>query len=130
MVRVLKAIRRWENKSIKIASGSAAKNPLRCRRRGFDPWAGKIPWRRKDNPLQSSCLDSMNRGNWWAIVHGVKSTRTQLSAHTHTHTRAHTHTRTRTHKSEIKGLFGNMNASDRLSFLSWHVSGGQKLKMQ
>ena len=28
----------------------------------------------------------MNRGNWWATVHGVKSTKTQLSMHTHTHT--------------------------------------------
>ena len=83
---------------------------------------GRTPGGGKDNPLQSPCLGSMNRGNWWATVHGVKSTKTQLSMHTHTHTH--------THKSEIKGLFGNMNASDRLSLLSWYVSGGQKLKMQ
>ena len=29
---------------------------------GFDPWIGKIPWRRDGNPLQYSCLEnSMDR---------------------------------------------------------------------
>ena len=32
------------------------------------------------NPLQYSCLEhSMNRGIWWAIVHGVAKSRTRLS---------------------------------------------------
>ena len=39
------------------------------------------------NPLQYSCLEnSMNRGAWRAIVHGVarsQSTAEQLSTHTH-----------------------------------------------
>ena len=26
------------------------KNPLQCRRPGFDPWVGKIPWRRERLP--------------------------------------------------------------------------------
>ena len=31
-------------------------------------------------PLQYSCLkDSMGRGPWWAIVHGVTKSQTQLS---------------------------------------------------
>ena len=32
------------------------------------------------NPLQYSCLDknSMDRGAWWATVHGVKKSQTQL----------------------------------------------------
>ena len=29
----------------------------RRRRRGFNPWVGKIPWRRSGNPLQYSCLE-------------------------------------------------------------------------
>ena len=30
---------------------------------GFDPWVGKIPWRRRWQPAQYSCLwNSMNRG--------------------------------------------------------------------
>ena len=32
------------------------------------------------NPLQSSCLkNSMDRGAWWATVHGVTRSQTQLS---------------------------------------------------
>ena len=32
-------------------SGSAVKNPpAQCRKRGFDSWVGKIPWRRKWQP--------------------------------------------------------------------------------
>ena len=43
-----------------------------CRRRGFDPWAGKIPWRRKWQPTPVSCLENpMDRKAWWATVHEV-----------------------------------------------------------
>ena len=32
------------------------------------------------NPLQYSCLENpMDRGAWWATVHGVAKSRTQLS---------------------------------------------------
>ena len=38
----------------------------------FHPWVGKIPWRRKWQPLQYSCLESStDRGAWQAIVHEV-----------------------------------------------------------
>ena len=38
------------------------------------------------NPLQYVCLEnSMDRGDWWATVHGVANSRTQLSTRTHTH---------------------------------------------
>ena len=41
---------------------------LQCRRRGFDP-------------LQYFCLENpMNRGVWWATVHEIAKSRTQLSA--------------------------------------------------
>ena len=40
------------------------------RRHGFDPWVGKIPWRRK---WQYSCLENPTfRGTWRTIVHGVE----------------------------------------------------------
>ena len=43
-----------------------------CRRHGFDPWVGKISWRRKWQPTPVSCLEnSMDRGAWQATVHGV-----------------------------------------------------------
>ena len=42
----------------------------RCKRLGFDPYVRKVPSRRKR--LQYSCLgNSMNRGAWWATVHGI-----------------------------------------------------------
>ena len=31
---------------------------LQCGRPEFDPWAGKIPWRRHGKPLQYSCLEN------------------------------------------------------------------------
>ena len=38
-------------------------------------------------PLQNSCLGNpMDRGTWWATVHGVAKSWTQLSNWTHTHT--------------------------------------------
>ena len=43
-----------------------------CRRPGFDPWVGKIPWRKKGYSLQYSSLeDSMD-----CVVHGVAKNRT------------------------------------------------------
>ena len=40
------------------------------RRRGFNPWVGKIPWRRKWQ-LQYSCLENpLDRGAWRAMIHG------------------------------------------------------------
>ena len=40
----------------------------------------------KGNPLQYSCLkNSMDRGDWWATVHGVAKNQTQLS-HIYTET--------------------------------------------
>ena len=54
----------------------------RCRRYGFNPWVGKILWRRKWNPLQCSCLrNPMDRGTWQASPWGHKkldTTRQQL----------------------------------------------------
>ena len=41
----------------------------------FDPWVRKIPWRRKCNPLQYSCLGNpMDRGAWQATVRAKSQT--------------------------------------------------------
>ena len=38
----------------------------------FDPWIGKIPWRRAWQPTLYSCLENpMDRRTWCSIVHGV-----------------------------------------------------------
>ena len=51
---------------------------------GFIPKQGNIPCRRTCNPLQYSCLGNpMNRGDWWATVHGVTKSRTRLNTEQH-----------------------------------------------
>ena len=63
-----------------VHGGSDGKECLQCRRPWFDPWVRKIPWRKKCNPLQYSCLEnSMDRGAWWATVRGVAKSRTWLN---------------------------------------------------
>ena len=71
--------------------GSGKESTCQCRRsrkHGFDPWVGKIPWRRKWQPISSSILA-------WRIpwteepgglhtVHGVTKRRTWLSNRAHT----------------------------------------------
>ena len=51
----------------------------------FDPWVGKIPWRRK---WQYSCLENpIDGGAWGATVHGVAESDTfeLLSTQARTH---------------------------------------------
>ena len=52
--------------------GSAKKNlPANARDAGSIPGSGRSPGEGDGNPLQYSCLgNSMDRGAWWAIVHG------------------------------------------------------------
>ena len=46
---------------------------------GSEDPLGKIPW--NGYPLQYSCLEnSMDIEAWWAIVHGVAKSHTQLSS--------------------------------------------------
>ena len=53
-----------------------AENIVRHR---FDPWVRKNLWRRNGYPLHYSCLEnSMDRGSWWAVVHRVAKSQTQL----------------------------------------------------
>ena len=77
-------------------------------RRNWDsiPGSERSPEADHGNPLQYSCLEKpMDRGAWWATVHGVSKSQTWLKqlntpTHTHTHTHAHTHT----HKQRTRGL--------------------------
>ena len=52
--------------------GTSGKEPTcQFRRReslGFDPWVGKIPWRRKCQPTPYACPEKpMDRGAWGAV---------------------------------------------------------------
>ena len=47
---------------------------------GSIPGSGRSPGEGNGNPLQYSCLENpMDRGAWWATVHGVAKSETRLS---------------------------------------------------
>ena len=51
----------------------------RCRDSCSIPGSGRSPGNGNGNPLQYSCLENpMERGAWWATVHGVTKSQTQL----------------------------------------------------
>ena len=79
--------------SLSFPSGTGVKNlPANggdAREASSIPGLGRFPGEGDDNPLQYSCLEnSMDRGTWWATVHGV----TESDMTECTHARAHTHT--------------------------------------
>ena len=46
---------------------------------GSIPGLGRSPGRGNGNPLQYSCVENpMDRGAWWATVHGTAESQTQL----------------------------------------------------
>ena len=46
---------------------------------GLIPGAGRCPGEGNSNPLQYSCLENpMDRGAWWAAVHGLERVRHNL----------------------------------------------------
>ena len=52
---------------------------------GSIPGSGRSPGEGNGNPLQYSCLENpMDRGAWWASVHGVAESRARLSDFTFT----------------------------------------------
>ena len=80
-------------------SACQCKGPKRL---GLDPWIRKISWSRKQQPTPQSwtrlkrlsssssrysCLENpVERGAWWATVHGVGHKELDMSEHTCTHT--------------------------------------------
>ena len=54
----------------------------RCR---FDPWVGKIPWRRKWQPTPGVVPGNlMDRGAWWATVCSCEVSHDKMTEHIHT----------------------------------------------
>ena len=66
--------------------GSVVKNPpANAEDAGSIPGLGRSLGVGNDNQLQYSCLkNSLDRGAWWATVHRVTTSQTQLNTHTHT----------------------------------------------
>ena len=74
-----------------IPTVSVVKNPHAnagdARDAGSIPGLGRFPGRGNGNSLQYSCLiNSMDRGAWWATVHGLSKSWKWLSNWVHTHT--------------------------------------------
>ena len=66
-----------------LPGGTSGREPTcQCRqhkRRGFNPWLGKIPWRRAWQPTPVFLPgESMDRGAWQATVHWVTKNWTRL----------------------------------------------------
>ena len=53
--------------------GPVVKNlPFNAGDTGLSPGSGRSPRKGNGNPLQYSCLENpLDRGTWWATVHGV-----------------------------------------------------------
>ena len=60
---------------ISFSGDAEVKNlPANAGGAGLIPGSGRTPEGENDNALQYSCLGNpMDRGAWWAIVHGVTS---------------------------------------------------------
>ena len=74
----------YPNIPLGFPGGSDGKEPAhqcsRYKRLGSIPGSGRSPGGGNGNPLQYSCLEHpMDRGAWWAKVHGVTKSQTQLS---------------------------------------------------
>ena len=63
-----------------FSGGSVVKNPpANAGDMDSIPGLGRPSGEGNDNPLQHSCLGNpMDRGAWWAIVHGITESRTWL----------------------------------------------------
>ena len=69
-----------------FTGGSVVKNPPTNARDPGDvgsiPGLGRSPGEGKGKPLQCSCPEnSMDRGAWWATVHGSQKSQTLLCIH-------------------------------------------------
>ena len=74
---------------------------------GLIPGLGRSPGEGNGNPLQYSCLENpMDRGAWWAIVHGVAKSQTQLSTHEGPHIYTQTHSKENNTFIYSKNMYG------------------------
>ena len=72
-----------------IPGGASGKEPAcqcrGCERRGFDPWVGKIPWRRAWQPALVISPRKSHGERWGYSFRGVTKGQTRLKQLRHTH---------------------------------------------
>ena len=68
-------------KYIDFPGGSVVNNPpANVGDSGSTPWSRRSPEGGNGNPLKYSCLGNpMDRGVWWATVHGVTKSQTRFN---------------------------------------------------
>ena len=67
-------------------SSDGKESPCHAGNLGLIPGSGRSLGEKNDYPVQHSCLEnSMDREAWWATVHGVAQSQTQLSDFTFTY---------------------------------------------
>ena len=73
-----------DRSSLGLPGGTVGKQPpASTGDTGSIPGSGRTPGGENGSPLQYSCLEnSMDRRAWWATVHEVAKSQTQLSTHT------------------------------------------------
>ena len=70
-------------KDVGFTGGSVVMNLLMQGDMDWNPGSGRCPGEGNGNSLQYSGLKNpMDRGAWWATVHGVTNSWTRLSMHT------------------------------------------------
>ena len=90
---------------------------LQCSKRRFDPWVGKIPWRRAWHSLQYSCLENpRDRGTWWSMVHRVSKSWIRLKQ-LHTCTQGSWYNKTKDISSKYYKLKKVWNEISELKFI-------------
>ena len=107
----------WFTDSSHFPGGSSSKEPTcqcrRCKRRGFDPWVGKIPWRGAWQPTPVfSPGESHGQGSLKGYVHRVAKNQTWLKwLSTHTW-----------QEDERIGPTGENKLCRLLNFVQYHIS--------
>ena len=95
----------------------------RCRRRGFDPWVGEIPWRRKWQPTPVF-LPEESHGQRSLVGYSPWGHK-ELDITECTHTHIHTHTHTRTHTNLLtltKETFPRPLSLGKCQLSPWQVA--------
>ena len=101
----------------------------RCKRPGFDPWVGKISWRKKWKPTPVFLpgeVHGQRRLAGYYSPWGRKESDMTERMHARTHTHTHTHTLSWKGWVFIHGLPGNTEASEwtlQSDILEWLMDG-------